>query len=190
MYIKIKSKFCFLSIFSRSALAAAILVTTLTGRTVAIPQPRQRSLSESDTSYLEQECYVEPYATVTELRTGLNWKNDDIERSPVQSLEVSGGFCQNEDTDTDLSETEKEPEPSSQVKDKKESFVDGAIYAVPYKNRKESLPLSPNIDVDKNEFSSPEDAFTTLTNQPNVQMEEDTPPVLNLKEEKLSAENP
>lgn len=59
----------YLFLFSRSALAAAILVTTLTGRTIAIPQPRQRSLSESDASYLQdQENYIEPYATVTELR--------------------------------------------------------------------------------------------------------------------------
>lgn len=60
---------CFILFSSRSALAAAILTTTLTGHTVAIPQPRQRSLSESDSTYLEQECF-EPYATVTELRIG------------------------------------------------------------------------------------------------------------------------
>lgn len=60
---------CFILFSSRSALAAAILATALTGRTVAIPQPRQRSLSESDSTYAEQECF-EPYATVTELRMG------------------------------------------------------------------------------------------------------------------------
>lgn len=60
---------CSILFSSRSALAAAILATTLTGRTVAIPQPRQRSLSESDSTYVEQECF-EPYATATELRMG------------------------------------------------------------------------------------------------------------------------
>lgn len=60
---------CIFLFTSRSALAAAVLATALTGRTVAIPQPRQRSLSESDSTYLEQECF-EPYATVTELRIG------------------------------------------------------------------------------------------------------------------------
>uniref|UniRef100_A0A8C5UF59 Centrosomal protein 89 n=1 Tax=Malurus cyaneus samueli TaxID=2593467 RepID=A0A8C5UF59_9PASS len=54
---------CFILFSSRSALAAAILATTLTGRTVAIPQPRQQSLSASDSTSLEQECF-EPYATI------------------------------------------------------------------------------------------------------------------------------
>lgn len=52
----------------RSALAAAILATTLTGRTVAIPQPRRRSHSESDTTYNEKDSFIEPYATTSELR--------------------------------------------------------------------------------------------------------------------------
>uniref|UniRef100_A0A2K5C8T7 Centrosomal protein 89 n=1 Tax=Aotus nancymaae TaxID=37293 RepID=A0A2K5C8T7_AOTNA len=52
----------------RSALAAAILATTLTGRTVAIPQPRRRSRSESDVSSVEQDSFIEPYATTSELR--------------------------------------------------------------------------------------------------------------------------
>lgn len=60
---------CIFLFSSRSALAAAVLATALTGRTVAIPQPRQRSLSESDSTYLEQKCF-EPYATITELRIG------------------------------------------------------------------------------------------------------------------------
>ncbi|XP_070616408.1 centrosomal protein of 89 kDa isoform X2 [Erythrolamprus reginae] len=45
----------------RSALAAAILSTALTGQTVAIPQPRSASGSAAP---------IEPYATVTELRMG------------------------------------------------------------------------------------------------------------------------
>lgn len=52
----------------RSALAAVILATTLTGRTVAIPQPRQRSLSESDTTCVEKDSFIEPYAITSELR--------------------------------------------------------------------------------------------------------------------------
>lgn len=52
----------------RSALAAAILATTLTGRTVAIPQPRPRSHSESDMTYMEKDSLIEPYATTSELR--------------------------------------------------------------------------------------------------------------------------
>ncbi|KAG6940622.1 centrosomal protein 89, partial [Chelydra serpentina] len=142
----------------RSALAAAILVTTLTGRTIAIPQPRQRSLSESDTSCLEQECFIEPYATVTELKLGPNWKHDDSERSHVQSLEVSGNHCEDEDMDTYLSETEKEPEHNYQSREKREESFSNAIYAVPYKNKKEQKlevenplsekpPPSPDVSV-------------------------------------------
>ncbi|CAM5093474.1 unnamed protein product [Natator depressus] len=175
----------------RSALAAAILVTTLTGRTIAIPQPRQRSLSESDTSCLEQECFIEPYATVTELKLGPSWKHDDSERSPVQSLEVSDNRCEDEDMDTYLSETEKEPELNYQSTAKREeSFSNDAIYAVPYKNQKGKLPVSPSVDVDENEISSHEATFPILVDQSNIQVEEDEPPVLNVKEQKLAVENP
>nr|XP_032629247.1 centrosomal protein of 89 kDa isoform X3 [Chelonoidis abingdonii] len=157
----------------RSALAAAILVTTLTGRTVAIPQPRQRSLSESDTSCLEQECFIEPYATVTELKLGPNWKHDDSERSPVQSLEGSGNLCEDENMDTYLSETEKEPEHNYQGTEKREeSFSNDAVYAVPYKNKKVKLPVSSSVDLDENEISSHEAAFPILVDQSNIQVED------------------
>uniref|UniRef100_A0A8D0FQ13 Centrosomal protein 89 n=1 Tax=Strix occidentalis caurina TaxID=311401 RepID=A0A8D0FQ13_STROC len=117
---------CFILFSSRSALAAAILATTLTGRTVAIPQPRQRSLSESDSTYVEQECF-EPYATVTDLRMG----------SPVQSLEISGNYGEDEDMDTYLSDADKEAESSCQSNEKRgQSFSTNAIYAVPCKNKK------------------------------------------------------
>ncbi|NWR19234.1 CEP89 protein, partial [Emberiza fucata] len=120
----------------RSALAAAILATTLTGRTVAIPQPRQRSLSESDSTYLEQEC-LEPYATVTELGIGSNWNLDGCDRSPLQSLEISGNYGEDEDMDTYLSDADKEAESSCQSNEKREgSFSTNGIYAVPCKTKK------------------------------------------------------
>ncbi|NXQ24353.1 CEP89 protein, partial [Alaudala cheleensis] len=120
----------------RSALAAAILATALTGRTVAIPQPRQRSLSESDSTYLEQECF-EPYATVTELRIGSNWKLDGCDRSSLQSQEISGNYGEDEDMDTYLSDADKEAESSSQSHEKREgSFSTNAIYATPCKTKK------------------------------------------------------
>ncbi|NXU91147.1 CEP89 protein, partial [Xiphorhynchus elegans] len=120
----------------RSALAAAILTTTLTGRTVAIPQPRQRSLSESDSTSVPQEGF-EPYATATELRIGSTWKLDGCDRSPVQSLEISGNYGEDEDMDTSLSDADKEAESSSQSNGKREeSSSTNAIYAVPCKNKK------------------------------------------------------
>ncbi|NXG56220.1 CEP89 protein, partial [Hemiprocne comata] len=129
----------------RSALAAAILATTLTGRTVAIPQPRQRSLSESDATCVEQEC-LEPYATVTELRIGHNCRLDGSERSSVQSLETTGNYCDDEDMETYFSDADKEAESSCHSKEKRgESFSTNAIYAVPCKNVKVgfSNPLIP-----------------------------------------------
>ncbi|NXH59561.1 CEP89 protein, partial [Rhabdornis inornatus] len=120
----------------RSALAAAILATALTGRTVAIPQPRQRSLSESDSTCLEQECF-EPYATVSELRIGSNWKLDGSDRSPLQSLQISGNYGEDEDMDTYISDADKEAESSCQSNEKREgSFSTSAIYAVPCKTKK------------------------------------------------------
>uniref|UniRef100_A0A8B9QB11 Centrosomal protein 89 n=1 Tax=Apteryx owenii TaxID=8824 RepID=A0A8B9QB11_APTOW len=174
----------------RSALAAAILATTLTGRTVAIPQPRQRSLSESDSTYVEQECF-EPYATVAELRMGPNWKLDGSERSPVHSLEISGNYCEDEeDMDTYLSDADKEAESSCQSNEKRgESFSTNAIYAVPCKNKKEEFPLSPNTKVDKKEASSHETEFQVLVDKSNVQIEENERLGLNLKKKKSSAEN-
>ncbi|KFO81347.1 Centrosomal protein of 89 kDa, partial [Cuculus canorus] len=152
----------------RSALAAAILATTLTGRTVAIPQPRQRSLSESDSTDVEQEC-LEPYATVTELRIGPNWKLDGSDRS-VQSLELSGDYGEDEDVDTYLSD--KEAESSCQSNEKRgEGFSTNAIYAVPCKNKKEEFPPSPNTNADKKVAPSPEVEFQGLVDEPNVQTE-------------------
>ncbi|GAB0195560.1 centrosomal protein of 89 kDa [Grus japonensis] len=173
----------------RSALAAAILATTLTGRTVAIPQPRQRSLSESDSTYVEQECF-EPYATVTELRMGPNWKLDGGDRSPVQSLEISGNYGEEEDMATYLSDADKEAESSCQSNEKRgESFSTNAIYAVPCKNKKEEFPLSPSVNADKEEAPSHETEFQVLVDESNMQIEEDQHLGSNLKEEKSLIEN-
>ncbi|KFQ40606.1 Centrosomal protein of 89 kDa, partial [Mesitornis unicolor] len=151
----------------RSALAAAILATTLTGRTVAIPQPRQRSLSENDSTYVEQECF-EPYATVTELRMGPNWKLDGSNRS-VQSLEISGNYGADEDMDTDA---DKEAESSCQSNEKRgESCSTSAIYAVPCKNKKEEFPTSPSTNADKKEAPSHDAEVQVLVDDSNGQLE-------------------
>ncbi|XP_056356412.1 centrosomal protein of 89 kDa isoform X2 [Oenanthe melanoleuca] len=161
----------------RSALAAAILTTALTGRTVAIPQPRQRSLSESDSTYLEQECF-EPYATVSELRIG----------SPLQSLQISDNYGEDEDMDTFLSDADKEAESSGQSNEKREGSTD-AIYAIPCKTKKEEFPSSPVPNTDKKEVSSHENECQVMVDKSSVQIEEDQNLDLNLKEEKLITEN-
>ncbi|XP_042677633.1 centrosomal protein of 89 kDa [Centrocercus urophasianus] len=175
----------------RSALAAAILATTLTGRTVAIPQPRQRSLSEGDSAHAEQEGF-EPYATVTELRMGPNWKLDGSDRSPVQSLEITGSYCEDEDMETYLSDAgrEAEAESSSESNEKHgESFSTSAIYAVPCKNKKEEFQPSPTKNAKKKETSH-ESQFQVLADESNTHSEENKQLGLNSKEEKSLAESP
>ncbi|KAL2300438.1 hypothetical protein Nmel_012415, partial [Mimus melanotis] len=173
----------------RSALAAAILATALTGRTVAIPQPQQQSLSKSDSTYLEQECF-EPYATVSELRIGSSWKPDGNDRSALQSLQISGNYGEDEDMDTYISDADKEAESSCQSNVKREgSFSTDAIYAVPCKTKKEEFPPSPSPNTDNKEVSSHETECQVVVDKSSVQIEEDQNLGLNLKEEKLIAEN-
>ncbi|KFP89793.1 Centrosomal protein of 89 kDa, partial [Apaloderma vittatum] len=151
----------------RSALAAAVLATALTGRTVAIPQPRQRG----DSTCVEQECF-EPYATATELRMGPNWKLDGGDRSPLQSLEISGNYGEEEDMDTYVSDADKEAESSCQSSEKRgESFGTNAIYAVPCKNGKAELPPSAITDADKKEAPPHETEFQVQVDESNVQIE-------------------
>ncbi|CAO2625761.1 Centrosomal protein of 89 kDa [Lemmus lemmus] len=114
----------------RSALAAVILTTTLTGQTVAIPQPRQRSLSESDASYVEKDSIIEPYATTSELRLRRSWQNAP-ERTSLPSLEtVDHG--EDGDAETQVSTSFRESD-SSTWKD----VGDGrdAAYTVPHRNQ-------------------------------------------------------
>lgn len=63
-----------------------------------------------------------------------NWKLDGSNRSPVQSLEITGSYCEDEDMETYLSDADREAETesSSQSNEKQgESFNTNAIYAVP-----------------------------------------------------------
>ncbi|XP_074407182.1 centrosomal protein of 89 kDa isoform X4 [Zonotrichia albicollis] len=153
------------------------------------PFPRQRSLSEGDSTFLEQEC-LEPYATVTELGIGSNWNLDGCDRSPLQSLEISGNDGEDEDMDTYLSDADKEAESSCQSNEKREgSSSTNAIYSVPCKTKKEEFPPSPIPNADKKEVSSHEAECQVLVDKSSVQIEEDQNLGLNLKEEKSVAEN-
>ncbi|XP_064437989.1 centrosomal protein of 89 kDa isoform X3 [Mirounga angustirostris] len=121
----------------RSALAAVILATTLTGRTVAIPQPRQRSLSESDTTCVEKDSFIEPYATTSELRLQPNWQHE-TRRSSLPSFEMLG-YREEEDTDAQLSSSCGESADASACK--AEGGLSDAVYAVPHRNQDEKPPL-------------------------------------------------
>uniref|UniRef100_A0A4W4GIU8 Centrosomal protein 89 n=1 Tax=Electrophorus electricus TaxID=8005 RepID=A0A4W4GIU8_ELEEL len=68
----------------RSALAAAILSSSLTGRTVAIPPPRHRSYSESDCSRDDGQDGFEPYAS-TALYTRDQWADALVGRPRLPS---------------------------------------------------------------------------------------------------------
>ncbi|EHH59433.1 hypothetical protein EGM_09546, partial [Macaca fascicularis] len=137
----------------RSALAAAILATTLTGRTVAIPQPRRRSRSESDVSSVEQDSFIEPYATTSELRLRPNWQSEMGRRSSLPSFETLG--CEEEeDIETQLSSSCKELGDVSAQEDKGGHGDD--LYAVPHRNQ---VPLLHEVDSEDDENVSDQDEF-------------------------------
>uniref|UniRef100_A0A3Q2KJ78 Centrosomal protein 89 n=1 Tax=Equus caballus TaxID=9796 RepID=A0A3Q2KJ78_HORSE len=162
----------------RSALAAAILATTLTGRTIAIPQPRRRSRSESDTTYVEKDDFIEPYATTSEHQLQPNWQSEKGRRASVPSFEMLG-YGEEEDADTHLSSSYKESEDGSVCK---EGGPGGAVYAVPHRNQ---VPLSHGVNSEDEENISEQDGFpgSPLTPQ-HTQEKDGKHSLLNLKDEK------
>ncbi|XP_038309561.1 centrosomal protein of 89 kDa isoform X8 [Canis lupus familiaris] len=197
----------------RSALAAVILTTTLTGRTVAIPQPRQRSVSESDTICVEKDSFIEPYATTSELRLQPSWQDETGRRTSLPSFEMLG-YAEDEDTDTNLSSSGKESEDVSPHKEG--GGPCDAVYAVPHRNQlgkhlhvkcapaqkwpnmeskscfqqfsywcHPNVPLSHEVDSEDEDDISEHDGFpgSALTTL-RTQEKDDKHSVLNLKDEK------
>uniref|UniRef100_A0A8C5Z0X8 Centrosomal protein 89 n=1 Tax=Marmota marmota marmota TaxID=9994 RepID=A0A8C5Z0X8_MARMA len=116
----------------RSALAAVILATTLTGRTVAIPQPRQRSRSESEVSIVEKDSFIQPYATSSEHGLGPTWQNELGRRTSLPSFETLG--CgDEEDSEMQASSSDKELGNGSAWKE--EGGHSDAVYATSHKNQ-------------------------------------------------------
>ncbi|XP_030060284.1 LOW QUALITY PROTEIN: centrosomal protein of 89 kDa [Microcaecilia unicolor] len=144
----------------RSALAAAILMTSLTGRTVAIPQPRQRSFSESDSAYREQKSYIEPYATASELGIGEKWKFAG--RGHLPSPEMSDDDYEPENMVESLSDIEKES--IYYLSEKKDENL-SALYAVPYKVKKEIVSSATIVDAEESEISSQEVEPQSIVNE-------------------------
>ncbi|XP_025865960.2 centrosomal protein of 89 kDa isoform X1 [Vulpes vulpes] len=163
----------------RSALAAVILTTTLTGRTVAIPQPRQRSVSESDTTCVEKDSFIEPYATTSELRLQPSWQDETGRRTSLPSFEMLG-YAEDEDMDTNLSSSGEESEDVSPHKEG--GGPRDAVYTVPHRNQ---VPLSHGVDSEDEDDISEHDGFpgSALTTQ-RTQEKDDKHSVLNLKDEK------
>uniref|UniRef100_A0A2K6ABZ7 Centrosomal protein 89 n=1 Tax=Mandrillus leucophaeus TaxID=9568 RepID=A0A2K6ABZ7_MANLE len=163
----------------RSALAAAILATTLTGRTVAIPQPCRRSRSESDVSSVEQDSFIEPYATTSELRLRPNWQSEMGRRSSLPSFETLG-YGEEEDIETQLSSSCKELGDVSAQEDKGGHGDD--LYAVPHRNQ---VPLLHEVDSEDDENISDQDEFPGSPPIPQrMQQKDGKYSVLNLKDEK------
>uniref|UniRef100_A0A8D2FEK6 Centrosomal protein 89 n=1 Tax=Theropithecus gelada TaxID=9565 RepID=A0A8D2FEK6_THEGE len=163
----------------RSALAAAILATTLTGRTVAIPQPRRRSRSESDVSSVERDSFIEPYATTSELRLRPNWQSEMGRRSSLPSFETLG-YGEEEDIETQLSSSCKELGDVSAQEDKGGHGDD--LYAVPHRNQ---VPLLHEVDSEDDENISDQDEFPGSPPIPQrIQQKDGKYSVLNLKDEK------
>uniref|UniRef100_A0A667HZ90 Centrosomal protein 89 n=1 Tax=Lynx canadensis TaxID=61383 RepID=A0A667HZ90_LYNCA len=163
----------------RSALAAVILTTSLTGRTVAIPQPRQRSLSESDATSVDKDSFIEPYATTSELRLQPNWQNE-TRRTSLPSFEMLG--YGEEDSDTHLSSSCMDSADVGTRRD--EGGLGEAMYAVPHRNQKK-VPLSHTVDSEDEENISEQDEFPGSPLTPRRTQEIDgKPSVLNLTGEK------
>ncbi|XP_029624420.1 centrosomal protein of 89 kDa isoform X4 [Salmo trutta] len=80
----------------RSALAAAILSSSLTGRTIALPPARPRSFSESDRSLSETHATFQPYAS-TALYTRDGWPESLAGRPRLPSP----GLSEDHDDDDD-----------------------------------------------------------------------------------------
>ncbi|CAN2389381.1 Centrosomal protein [Pristimantis euphronides] len=136
----------------RSALAAAILMTSLTGRTVALPQPRQRSYSENDSTYMGETEEIEPYATARDLGVEQNWKANADRRnlsSPVMSFKF-----EDDDTEEQMSDIEREnTELLSERRGESESQE--PLYAIPHKDRRKKTQAVKTQEVES-ERSSPE----------------------------------
>ncbi|XP_063109452.1 centrosomal protein of 89 kDa isoform X2 [Cavia porcellus] len=165
----------------RSALAAVILATTLTGRTVAIPQPRRRSRSESDASCVaqdsEKDSLVEPYATSAGQRP--RWHSGTGRRISLPSFEAQS-YGEGDDAETQVSSSDKESGNDSTWKER--GGHQDAVYAVPHRSQ---VPLSNEVDSEDDENISEQEGFPgsqSLTPQP-IQQKDDKGSVLDLKGE-------
>ncbi|XP_045545734.1 centrosomal protein of 89 kDa isoform X1 [Salmo salar] len=86
----------------RSALAAAILSSSLTGRTIALPPARPRSFSESDRSLSETHATFQPYAS-TALYTRDGWPESLAGRPRLPSP----GLSEDHDDDDEEEDVER-----------------------------------------------------------------------------------
>ncbi|KAK7170341.1 hypothetical protein R3I94_000535 [Phoxinus phoxinus] len=156
----------------RSALAAAILSSSLTGRTVAIPPPRQRSYSESDCSRADSQTGFEPYAA-TALYTRDRWPDSMTERPPVPLRHTIDDEDEDDDDEGDDSDEveglEKDEDHVYQSLERQSRADDiNVVYAVPVKHRKDKT----NSDVDEETEDSAFDIVSPLQTEEEIVVQE------------------
>ncbi|XP_023118144.2 centrosomal protein of 89 kDa isoform X2 [Amphiprion ocellaris] len=118
----------------RSALAAAILSSSLTGKTWALPPTRPRSFSESDRS----ESLVSEPNISTALHTRDRWSEDLASRPRLSSPDNSDGEL--EDREEEVEYEEDEQEHVYQTLERPENYSNTEpIYSLPLKT-KSSIP--------------------------------------------------
>ncbi|XP_058639335.1 centrosomal protein of 89 kDa isoform X2 [Onychostoma macrolepis] len=148
----------------RSALAAAILTSSLMGRTVAIPPPRQRSYSESDCSRADSQTGFEPYAA-TALYARDTWPDSVTGRPPVPS---PGHDDDDEGDDSD--EVERDEDHIYQSLERQSRADDiNVVYAMPLKHRKGET----NSDVDEETEDSAFDVVSPLQTEEEIVVQEE-----------------
>ncbi|XP_016088570.1 centrosomal protein of 89 kDa-like [Sinocyclocheilus grahami] len=146
----------------RSALAAAILSSSLTGRTVAIPPPRQRSYSESDRSRADSQTGFEPYAA-TARYTRDTWPDSGRPSVP------SPGYSDDDEGD-DSDEVEGDEDHVYQSLERQSRADDiNVVYAVPLKHRKGET----NSDVDEEIEDSAFDIVSPLQTEEEIVVQEE-----------------
>ncbi|XP_042583862.1 centrosomal protein of 89 kDa-like isoform X3 [Cyprinus carpio] len=151
----------------RSALAAAILSSSLMGRTVAIPPPRQRSYSESDCSRADSQTGFEPYAA-TALYARDAWADSVTGRPPVPSPGHS-------DDDDDSDEVEGDEDHVYQSLERQSRADDiNVVYAMPLKHRKGET----NSDVDEETEDSAFDIVSPLQTEEEIVVQEEAAKML------------
>ncbi|RXN17365.1 rhophilin-2 isoform X1 [Labeo rohita] len=141
----------------RSALAAAILTSSLTGRTVAIPPPRQRSYSESDCSRADSQTGFEPYAA-TALYTRDTWPDSVTGRPPVPSPGHSDDDEDDDSVEVEGDEERDEDHVYQSIERRSRADDINVVYAMPLKHRK----VETNSDVDEETEDSAFDIVSPL----------------------------
>uniref|UniRef100_UPI00398EBCC3 centrosomal protein of 89 kDa isoform X2 n=1 Tax=Pristiophorus japonicus TaxID=55135 RepID=UPI00398EBCC3 len=172
----------------RSALAAVILTSCLTGRTVAIPQPhlaqpRQRSYSESDGTRSEHGSILEPYAIAANLGLRNVWQGAISGRStlplPSDSDEEyhEGEEEEEDDDDLDMEQlSDKADQPHYYVLEKEGAVQNKEpIYAVPIKAKQDEIPVS--VSSEMTDISSYDVASVTPIHEPKPEQVREQLPV-------------